>query len=115
MTEDERIKCHAVIHIAAALAAGVTSGLVSVPINGQILVILIQIIMSLLLGAVFKIPVAQSATKGAVGTCFGAIIGWIILSCLTGRIHGLINPLTALVSACLTEALGWLLALHFSA
>ena len=53
MTDDERKKCHAIIHTASVAAAAIGGGLVQLPGSDTVLITAIQVGMVIGLGAVF--------------------------------------------------------------
>ncbi len=98
MTEEERKKCHEIIHIAAVAAGGVGSGLAQIPGSDAIPITTLQVGMIMSLGAVFGKEINETAGKTILGGAVGAIGGRFISQWLVGWIPGIgniINTATA--------------------
>ncbi|CEM63373.1 hypothetical protein [Treponema phagedenis] len=114
MTDEEAVKCHAIIHAAAAAAAGVGAGLAQLPVADHLAIILIQVGMIISLGGVFGIELSESAAKSTLGTATAATIGRGISQVLVGWIPGIGNVINASTAAGVTETIGWVIANDFA-
>lgn len=114
MTDDERKKCHAIIHSASAAAGGVGAGLAQIPASDNAVITPIQLSMTIALGKVFDIELTESAAAAAVGSVAASTVGRTVTQFLVGWIPGIGNAVNAATAAGLTETLGWLLAEQFS-
>lgn len=114
MTNEEKAKCHAIIHTASTAAAGVGAGLAQVPGSDNALLTPIQLTMTIGLGKVFDINLSESAALAAIGSVAASTIGRTVSQFLVGWIPGIGNAINATTAAALTESMGWLLADQFS-
>ncbi len=81
MTEDQREKCHLIIHVAAASAAAVGGGMAQLRVADAAVIVPIQITMTGALGAVFDMHLTASAAKEVVLVMVGANFGrlfWLL-------------------------------------
>lgn len=113
MTEEQRSKCHAIIHTASVAAAGVGGGLAQIPGSDNAVLIPIQLTMVIGLGKVFGINLTESAAMAALGSGAASTIGRTVSQILVGWIPGIGNTINAATAAGLTESMGWLLAEQF--
>lgn len=113
MTEDQRNKCHAIIHTASAAAAGVGAGLAQIPGSDNALLTPIQLTMTILLGKVFGIELSETTAKATLASVTASTIGRTVSQVLIGWIPGLGNAINATTAAGLTETMGWALADDF--
>ena len=113
MTADQRSKCHAIIHTASASAAAVGAGLAQLPGSDNAAITPIQLAMTVSLGAVFGIQLAQSAAA-ALASVVAATVGRAVSQVLVGWIPFVGNAINASTAAALTESVGWLLAKEFA-
>lgn len=111
MTDDEKKKCHAIIHTATVLAG--LSSLIpkhcadAVPITGA------QILMIIALGKVFEVNISKSLAT-AVTSGFGAIVaGKTAVSSISKAVPFLGQVTNVGVACGLTEGLGWATANAF--
>lgn len=114
MTEDQRAKCHAIIHAASAAAGGVGAGLAQIPGSDNAVITPIQLSMTIALGHVFDIELSESAAVAAIGSVSAGAVGRTVSQVLVGWIPGVGNAINAATAAGLTETLGWLLANQFA-
>lgn len=114
MTNDQKIKCNAIIHTASAAAAGVGAGLAQVPGSDNALLTPIQLTMTISLGKVFDIELTETTAKAAIASVAASIIGRTLTQFLVGWIPGVGNAINATTAAGLTEAMGWTLAEDFA-
>ncbi len=114
MTNDERGKCHAIIHTASVAAAGIGTGLANLPCSDTIPLQGIQITMIISLGKVFDISLTKALAKRVLSQFLGATVGKGIANVLTFWIPGVGNAINAGVAASMTETIGWLAANQFA-
>ena len=107
MTDDQREKCHYIIHGAAAAAGTVGAGLAQIPLSDSAVIIPTQIAMVVGLGKVFGQHITDSAAKGLALASIGTLVGRGISQVLLGWIPVLGNTINAATAASITEALGW--------
>lgn len=107
MTEDQRTKCHTIIHSASIAAAAVGAGLAQLPVADNTIIVPIQVTMTIALGKIFNQHITDSVANGLVlgsaGTFFGRSVSQILI-CWIPVVGNVINATTA---AGITEAIGW--------
>lgn len=113
MTDEEKVKCHAIIHAASAAAAGVGAGLAQIPGSDNLILTPLQLTMTISLGKVFDITLGESAAKAAIASASAAIVGRTASQVLLGWIPIAGNIINATTAAGLTETIGWILANEF--
>lgn len=113
MTDEQRKKCHAIIHAASVAAGGVGAGLAQVPLADNAVITPIQLTMTMSLGKVFGRTVAESAAKAALSQVAVSTVGRTVSQVLVGWIPGFGNAVNASTAAGITEALGWAIAREF--
>lgn len=113
MTEEQRKKCHAIIHTASVSAAGVGAGLAQIPGSDNAVLTPIQLTMVISLGKVFDKSLSESTAKAAIGSVAASTIGRTVSQLLVGWIPGVGNAINATTAASLTETLGWTIAKEF--
>ena len=114
MTNDQKIKCNAIIHTASAAAAGVGAGLAQVPGSDNALLTPIQLTMTISLVKFFDIELKETTAKAAIASVAASTIGRTLTQFLVGWIPGVGNAINATTAAGLTEAMGWTLAEDFA-
>ena len=114
MTNDQKIKCNAIIHTASAAAAAVGAGMAQVPGSDNALLTPIQLTMTISLGKVFDIELTETTAKAAIASVAARTIGRTLTQFLVGWIPGFGNAINATTAAGLTEAMGWTLAEDFA-
>lgn len=114
MTEEQRKKCHGIIHTASVAAGGVGAGLAQIPGSDNAIITPIQLTMTVSLGKVFGIELTESAAKAAVASVAASTVGRTVSQFLIGWIPGVGNVINASTAASLTEAMGWMLANEFA-
>ena len=110
MTEDQELKCHAIIHTASTSAAAIGAGLAQLPCSDSVPIGVIQTTMIVSLGGVFGITIDESAAKAMAASGVTGMIGRGIAQILVGWIPGVGNATNAATAAAVTEGLGWLIA-----
>lgn len=113
MTDEQRKKCHAIIHTASVAAAGVGGGMAQIPGSDNAVLTPIQLTMTISLGRVFHVELTDSAAKAAISSVAASTVGRTISQFLVGWIPGFGNAINATTAASLTEAMGWALAKDF--
>lgn len=114
MTNEQKNKCHAIIHSASAAAATAASGLAQLPGSDNAVIVPIQITMTISLGSVFGIKLDESTAKAALATATASMTGRAISQFLVGWIPVLGNVINASTAAAITETIGWAIANDFS-
>jgi uncharacterized protein (DUF697 family) len=114
MTEEEKIKCHGIIHTATLATAGIGGGLAQIPTSDNLAIVPIQVAMIIALGAVFNITLDESTAKATLATTTATITGRSISQVLIGWMPGIGNILNAITAASLTESIGWAIANDFN-
>ncbi len=114
MTEQQKGKCHAIIHSASVAAGGVGAGMAQIPGSDNAVITPIQLAMTIKLGSVFDITLTESAATAAIASVAGATVGRAASQFLVGWIPGVGNAINAATAASITEGLGWMLADQFS-
>lgn len=107
ISDEQKVKCHAIIHGAAASTAAVGGGLAQIPLSDNAVIVPIQVAMIVSLGAVLDIQLTQSAATAILGTVATSAIGRGVSQVLFGWIPGLGNAINATTAAGITEAAGW--------
>lgn len=113
LTNDQKVKCHGIIHGASAAAAGVGAGLAQIPLSDNTIITPIQIGMIISLGAVIDINLSKSAAAAILGTVATGTIGRGISQVLLGWIPGIGNTVNASTAAAITESVGWAAVKYF--
>ncbi len=114
MSENNRTKCHAIIH-SASIAAGVAgAGLCWLPMSDSIPISAAQITMAISLGKVFGIKLSKSAAKAAVAAAAATAAGRSVSQLATFWIPFANLAINASTAVGLTEFIGWTLATEFA-
>ena len=113
MTDEQKKKCHAIIHAASASAAAVGGGLAQIPGSDNAVLVPIQLTMVISLGRVFNKAIGESSAKAAIASAAAGTIGRTASQVLIGWIPGIGNAINATTAAGLTEAVGWIIAKEF--
>lgn len=113
LTEEQRVKCHGIIHTAAVAAGGAGTGLAQIPLSDNAIITPIQITMIISLGAVFGIRVSEGTAKGILAGAASSFVGRGATQILVGWIPGLGNAINTATAAGITEAVGWMAVAHF--
>lgn len=114
MTNEQRGKCHAIIHSASASAAAVGAGLAQVPCSDNAVITPIQLTMTVALGRVFGIELTDSAARASLASAAAATVGRMTPQVLVGWLPIAGNVINTCTTASVTEALGWILAEDFA-
>lgn len=113
LTNEQRVKCHSIIHGASASTAAVGAGLAQIPLSDNAIITPIQIAMVVSLGATLKIELTKSAAAGILGTVVAGAIGRGISQVLLGWIPVWGNTINASTAAAVTESAGWATVKYF--
>lgn len=115
MTNSQQQKCHAIIHGAATVCAGIGGGMAQMPGSDNALIIPVQVGMIISLAAVFSIELSEAAAKATLATATASFVGRGISQVLLGWIPGFGNALNAATAFAVTESIAWAVANDFSA
>lgn len=114
MTDEQKSKCHKIIHTAAVSAGAIGAGLAPIPGSATVPITGIQIGMIVSLGAVFGLDITKSAAASILGGAAASIGGQTVSQFLVGWIPFLGSVINATTAVSITEGLGWLVAEKFS-
>lgn len=114
INNQQKAKCHAIIHSASASAGAVGAGLAQIPCSDNAVITPIQLVMTVSLGRVFGIELTDSAARAALASVAAATVGRTASQLLLGWIPIAGNIINAGTAASITEAIGWLLAEDFA-
>ena len=114
MTEEEKSKCHGIIHSAAIAAGGIGAGLAQLPMADTVPITAIQIGMIVSLGTVFDRDITETVAQSILSGAVASIGGRAISQVLMGWLPGLGNIINAGTAAAITEAVGWYVAKTFT-
>lgn len=113
MTNEQMIKVNGIIHTASASAAAVGGGLANIPGSDSPVLVGIQSVMIISIGAVFGIHITEAYAKVMLAEFLGANIGKLAANILVGWIPGIGNIINATTAAGVTELIGWIAANQF--
>lgn len=113
MPEDQKQKCHTIIHGAAVAAGGAGSGLAQVPMADSAIITPIQIGMIIALGKVFDQKITKSAANAILSGMVASFAGRTASQLLVGWLPFVGNAINATTAASLTELVGWNAAEQF--
>lgn len=111
--DEQKVKCHAIIHGASAAAGTAASGLAQLPCADNLVITPIQITMIISLGAVLEMELSKSSATAILGTVATGTIGRGVSQIALGWIPGLGNFINATTAASITEAVGWAAVKYF--
>ena len=114
INDNDRKKCHTIIH-SASIAAGISgAGLCWIPCSDAPLISAAQIAMAISLGKVFGIKLSKSAAKAAVAAAAATAAGRAVSQLATFWIPFANLAINASTAVGLTEFVGWTLASGFA-
>jgi uncharacterized protein (DUF697 family) len=113
MTNNQKTKCHAIIHSFSTSAAAIGAGLAQIPGSDNLLITPIQLSMTIALGKVFGKSLSDASAKAAIGSAIGTTVGRTLSQILIGWFPGYGNTINASTAFSITQALGWKLAEEF--
>ncbi len=105
MTEEQKMKCHAIIHAVSVAAGGVGAGLAQLPGSDNAVIVPIQITMVISLEKVFERSLTDAGAKAAIGTITASTVGRTLAQVLVGWLPGIRNAINATTVAGITESL----------
>ena len=111
MTNDEKEKCHYIIHSAATAAAAI--GVIPIPGADFAPICAAQVTMIIALSRVFKVAITDDAAKQTAKTFIVGNMGKTLVAQFSKIIPVLGSGINATVAAGLTEVLGWEVAEDF--
>lgn len=114
MTNDEKTKCHTIIHTASVASAAIGGGLAQLPGSDTVPITAIQVGMVISLGAVFGQEITKTTAASIVGGLASSLGGRAISQFLVGWIPGFGNAINATTAVGITETLGWIVAEQFA-
>ncbi len=114
MSDDQKKRCHGIIHSAALLAGSVGFAGAQLPTADNLIIVPIQIGMVISLGAVFEKRIDESAAKSAIAAATATIVGRGISQWMVGWIPLWGNVVNATTAASITEGIGWVIANDFA-
>ena len=95
MTDEERSKCHKIIHTAAVSAAAIGGGLAQLPGSDTVPITAIQVGMIISLGVVFGKTITKTAATSIVSGFVASYGGRALSQWLVGWIPGWGNAVNA--------------------
>lgn len=120
MTNEQKKKCHEIIHGASVAAAAVGSGAVSIPVVGSFISLMdesaitpIQIAMIMSLGKVFNESMTKKATASLLTSMVAAKTGRKVAGFFAGLVPVLGPVVNGGTAASITEAIGWATVAYF--
>ena len=111
MPEDEKKKCHYVIHAAAVAAGGI--GIAPIPGTDITPICAVQVTMILGLAKIFDIPITSEMAKAQAKSYMVGQFGKVLAGQLTKIIPFVGSVSNATIAVALTECLGWDVAEDF--
>lgn len=114
MTEEQKKKCHGIIHSAAAAAGGVGATGAQIPVADHLLIMPIQVSMVIGLGQVFHLKISESAANGLIKSAAASFVGRGVSQILFGWVPVAGNAINAATAASITEGVGWLAVKEFT-
>ena len=114
ITDEQRTKCHAVIHSASVAAGGAGAAGAQLPVADNAVIVPIQISMIIGLGKIFDLQITKAVASGIIKSAAASFVGRGISQVLFGWIPGAGNAINTATAAGLTEAIGWIAVKEFS-
>ncbi len=121
MTDEEKKKCHEIIHAASITAAAVGGGSVAIPVIGSFISLLdesaitpIQIGMIISLGKVFNVSLNKKTAASMLTGMIAAKFGRKVAGFFGGMVPGLGPVINGATAASITEAIGWSTVTYFN-
>lgn len=114
ITEDQRKKCHAIIHAASVAAGGAGAAGAQLPVADNTVIVPAQITMIIALGKVFDLDITKSVASGIIKSAAASFIGRTASQVLVGWIPGVGNAINSATAAGITETIGWMTVKEFS-
>ncbi len=112
MTEEQRKKCHTIIH-SASLAASAVGAVAVLPASDSVCISAVQLSMTLQIASVFGAKLSQSTATATLATASATIIGRNVAAFFCSFVPVLGNVVNAITGAAVTELIGWAIANNF--
>ena len=114
MTNEEKTKCHVIIHATSAAAGGIGFGLAQIPTSDAVPLSGIQVLMVVNLGLVFGKTITKPVALGMISAFMASVARRAASQGILGWIPGFGNLFNAGTAFTLTEAIGWYAANEFA-
>ncbi|MFR5348179.1 hypothetical protein [Romboutsia timonensis] len=120
MTDEQKKRCHEIIHAASISAAAVGAGAASVPVVGSFVSLCdesaitpIQITMIVSLGKVFDVSLDKTTAASLLTGMVTAKVGRKVAGFFAGLVPGLGSVVNGGTAASITEGVGWAAVAYF--
>ena len=120
MTDEQKKRCHEIIHAASISAGAVGVGAASIPVVGSFISLCdesaitpIQIAMIMSLGKVFDVSLDKTTAAGLLTGMVTAKVGRTVDGFLAGFVPGLGSAVNGGTAASITEGVGWSVVAYF--
>ena len=120
MTDEQKKRCHEIIHAASISAAAVGAGAASVPVVGSFVSLCdesaitpIQITMIVSLGKVFDVSLDKTTAASLLTGKVTAKVGRKVAGFFAGLVPGLGSVVNGGTAASITEGVGWAAVAYF--
>ena len=120
MTDEQKKRCHEIIHAASISAAAVGAGAASVPVVGSFVSLCdesaitpIQIAMIVSLGKVFDVSLDKTTAASLLKGMVTAKVGRKVAGFFAGLVPGLGSVVNGGTAASITEGVGWAAVAYF--
>lgn len=114
MTQEQKVKCHKIIHSSATASAAVGALGAQLPMSDSMAIVPIQITMIVNLGTVFGTKLSESAAASTLATSTATLVGRGMSQWLIGFIPVIGNVFNAGTAFAITETIGWAVAFEFA-
>ncbi|MBP2024755.1 hypothetical protein [Peptoniphilus stercorisuis] len=112
-SEIEKSKCNKIIHGATLAVTAISGGLAQIPGSDAAVIAPIQIGMIVSLASVFNINLTKSSAGAVLANKIAEYIGRAAIKTTLRFIPGAGNIANAVISASITEKMGWSIAKDF--
>lgn len=120
MTDDQKKRCHEIIHASSISAAAVGSGAAAIPVVGSFISLCdesaitpIQIAMLISLGKVFEVSMDKTTAASLLTGMVAAKVGRKVAGFFAGLVPGLGAAVNGGTAASITESIGWAAVAYF--
>lgn len=114
INENEKTKCHAIIHSASAASGVAGAGLAWIPCSDSVIISGLQIGMVISIGKVFGIKVTKSMAKAAIAAAAATTAGRTVSQLATFWIPFANVAINASTATGITEFIGWQIAEEYA-